>query len=102
MSGKLQDQVAIVTGAGAIGDGISNGRAAALVYARHGAIVLAVDKDAEAAQETQRQVLAEGGKCEIYVGDLSDSHHARAMVEFSQANLGARIDILHNNIGVLR
>ena len=40
----LKDKVAIVTGGGAEGDGIGNGRAAAILLARAGAFVLVVDR----------------------------------------------------------
>ncbi|MEM5446777.1 SDR family NAD(P)-dependent oxidoreductase [Paraburkholderia guartelaensis] len=102
MSGRLKDRIAIVAGAGAMGTGMSNGRAAALVYAREGAKVLAVDRDSAAAAETQRLIRAEGGTCEAFVGDLTDSSAAREMVEFSLSSLGRTIDILHNNIGILK
>jgi NAD(P)-dependent dehydrogenase (short-subunit alcohol dehydrogenase family) len=46
MTGRLQDKVAIVCGAGqTAGTTIGNGRATALLFAREGAQVLAVDRD---------------------------------------------------------
>ncbi|UIF90008.1 SDR family NAD(P)-dependent oxidoreductase [Cupriavidus sp. UYPR2.512] len=101
MSLKLKDRVAIVAGAGAIGEGMSNGRAAALSYAREGAKVLAVDRDLASVSETQRQIREEGGTCEIFVADLTDSKSTSEMVEFCLQALGGTIDILHNNIGIL-
>ena len=50
----LAGKVAIVTGAGAAGDGIGNGRAAALLLAQAGARVLAVDLKRELAERTAR------------------------------------------------
>ena len=41
----LIGKVAIVTGGGAAGDGIGNGRAACILLARAGAHVLVVDRD---------------------------------------------------------
>src|SRR3954471_20353025 len=49
---RLKDSVAIVTGAGSRSEGIGNGRATAVVLARHGARVTLVDTVAEWAQET--------------------------------------------------
>ncbi|WP_321797511.1 SDR family NAD(P)-dependent oxidoreductase [Caballeronia sp. J97] len=101
MAERLKDRVAIVAGAGAIGEGMSNGRAAALTYAREGAKVLAVDRDLDSVKETQRQIREEGGICEIFIGDLTNSKAASEMVEVALRSLGGTIDILHNNIGIL-
>ena len=50
---RLKDKVAIVVGAGqSPGEGIGNGRATALTFAREGAKVLCVDRDLKSAQET--------------------------------------------------
>ena len=49
----LTGRVAIVTGAGALDDGIGNGRAAAVLLARAGARVLVVDRDEEAVHPTR-------------------------------------------------
>ena len=49
----LADRVAIVTGGGAVGDGIGNGRAAALLLARAGCRVLVVDRQGELAGSGQ-------------------------------------------------
>ena len=50
---RLKDKVAIVVGAGqSPGEGIGNGRATALTFAREGAKVLCVDHNLASAQET--------------------------------------------------
>ena len=43
MAGRLADKVALVTGAGSVGPGWGNGRAAAVLFAREGARVVVVD-----------------------------------------------------------
>jgi len=43
MSGRLQNKVALVVGAGSIAEGLGNGKAAAVLFAREGARVFAVD-----------------------------------------------------------
>jgi len=48
----LTGKVAVVTGGGAAGDGIGNGRAAAILLARVGAHVVVVDRDQALAQRT--------------------------------------------------
>ena len=54
MSERVKDKVAIVMGAGSVGPGWGNGKAAAVLYAREGARVLAVDPVQSAGEETQR------------------------------------------------
>ena len=68
MGDRLKDKVALVSGAGSIGPGWGNGKAAAVLFAREGAKVLAVDIKLEAAEETKRIIEAEGGACEAIVG----------------------------------
>ena len=53
MAGRLAGKVAIVTGAGSIGPGWGNGKAAAALFAREGARVFAVDISNDAAAETK-------------------------------------------------
>ena len=50
MSLRVKDKVALVTGAGSIGPGWGNGKAAAVLYAREGARVFAVDCNPAAAE----------------------------------------------------
>ena len=56
---RVEGKVAIVTGAGSSAEGIGNGRAAALLLARHGAKIGLVDYHAEAAAETARMIAEE-------------------------------------------
>jgi NAD(P)-dependent dehydrogenase (short-subunit alcohol dehydrogenase family) len=64
MGDRLKEKVAIVTGAGSILAGIGNGKATAVVFAREGARVLAVDYNLEAVEETRRMIVEEGGECD--------------------------------------
>jgi NAD(P)-dependent dehydrogenase (short-subunit alcohol dehydrogenase family) len=100
MGERLKDKVALVTGAGSIGPGWGNGKAAAVLFAREGARVLAVDINPEAAAETKAIVEAEGGACETYAGDVSKPGDVQAMVVACIAAFG-RIDVLHNNVGIV-
>ena len=57
MGDRLKGKVAIVVGAGQTpGDTIGNGRAISMLFAKHGARVLLVDRDLESAQETQAMI----------------------------------------------
>lgn len=95
----LEGKVAIVTGAGALGDGIGNGRAAAMLLARSGARVLCVDRKRELAQATADMVESEGGKASAYEADVTDEAQCRAMVQMALHRYG-RLDLLDNNVGI--
>jgi len=91
-SKKLDGKVALITG----GDsGI--GRAVAVLFAREGADVavayLTEHKDAEA---TQRAVEAEGKRCILIAGDVSNRDYCAAAVERTVHAFGG-LDILVNN-----
>ena len=101
MGDRLKDKVAIVTGAGSVGPGWGNGKAAAVLFAREGAKVLAVDIDPDAAEETRRIILEEGGECAVHRTDVSRAEQVKAMADRCLEVYG-RIDILHNNVGILQ
>jgi NAD(P)-dependent dehydrogenase (short-subunit alcohol dehydrogenase family) len=94
----LKDKIALVTGAGSIGPGWGNGKATAVLLARQGAIVFAVDVNEAAAQETCALIEEEGGKCASWRCDMTDSAQVEAAVQACVARYG-RIDILVNNVG---
>src|SRR4051812_35179123 len=97
---RLKDRVAIVVGAGqSPGEGIGNGRATALTFAREGAKVLCVDHNVASARETAELIAAKGGTAEAFEADVTRNTDLRAMVTDAHGRWG-RIDILHNNVGV--
>jgi NAD(P)-dependent dehydrogenase (short-subunit alcohol dehydrogenase family) len=100
MSERLKDKVAIVTGAGSSGPGWGNGKAAAVLYAREGAQVFAVDIRPEAAEETTAIIEREGGQCVSYAADVSKAEEVRTLVERCMKTYG-RIDVLHCNVGIV-
>ena len=95
----LDGKVAIVTGGGAVDDGIGNGRAAAILLARAGARVLVVDRERDRAERTVAMIAAEGGTAAAFVADVTDEAQARAMVEAAIERFG-RLDCLDNNVGI--
>lgn len=100
MSGRLSDKIAIVIGAGQTpGDTIGNGRATALVFAREGAHVIAVDRDLRSAEETVRRITEEGGAAEAVEADATREEDCRRLMADVSAAHG-RIDVLHNNVGI--
>ena len=98
MSARLQDKVAIVTGAGCIGPGWGNGRATAVRFAEEGARIFAVDRNPDSVTETVERVRAVGGDIEVQPCDVTDNDAVAAMVAACLARFG-RIDVLVNNVG---
>ncbi|MFT0867890.1 SDR family oxidoreductase [Pseudomonas sp. CAM1A] len=91
-SGRLQDKVALITGADS---GI--GRAVAIAYAREGAdVAIAYLDEHDDARETARWVEAAGRRCLLLPGDLAQKQHCQDIVDKTVGQFG-RIDILVNN-----
>jgi NAD(P)-dependent dehydrogenase (short-subunit alcohol dehydrogenase family) len=93
---ELEEQVAIVTGAGR---GI--GRATALELARLGADVVVAELDRASAERTAGEVRGLGRRALAVVTDVTSRKDLAAMVEETLAALG-RVDILVNNAGIYR
>lgn len=83
LSQRLAGKTAVVTGAG---NGIGQG--CALMFARHGADVFAVDVDMAAAEGTRRLARAEGLDLEPLRADLTDPGEVAALFD----DIGARAD----------
>lgn len=95
----LAGKVAIVSGGGAAGDGIGNGRAAAILLARAGAKVLVADRDHKLAERTVEMIAAEGGTAAAHEGDVTDEADCVKLVDEAVARWG-RLDFLDNNVGI--
>ncbi len=98
MSGRLQDRIAIVTGAGCVGPGWGNGRATAVRFAEEGARIFAVDRNLDSVAETVARVKAVGGEIVVQHCDVTDNASVAAMVKACVERFG-RIDVLVNNVG---
>lgn len=97
--GRVQDKVAIVTGAGSTpGPGVGTGKATAVLLAREGAQVLLVDLHKERAEATLEMIEAEGGRAKVFAGDATQASACEAMVACALESFGT-VDILVNNIG---
>jgi len=97
---RLKDRIAIVVGAGqSPGEGMGNGRATALTFAREGAKVLCVDHNLASAQETVDMIASTGGTAAAFNADVTRAADIMAMVADARGRW-RRIDILHNNVGV--
>lgn len=96
----LAGKVALISGGGAAGDGIGNGRAAAILLARAGALVMVVDRLQEAAEGTVDMIAADGGTAAALAADVTDEAQCRAMVASTLERFG-RLDVLDNNVGIV-
>jgi NAD(P)-dependent dehydrogenase (short-subunit alcohol dehydrogenase family) len=97
---RLEGKIAVIIGAGqSPGEGVGNGRATALRFAREGARLLAVDRNLASAEETAAFVAADGGECLAFQADVTDETTLAAAIAFAHRRWG-RVDILHNNVGV--
>ena len=88
---RLQDKIAIVTGAGS-----SIGRESAILFANEGARVIVAEINDQAGQETAEQI----GKNALFVKiDVSSWDDTQLMVKSAVDHFGG-LDILFNNAGI--
>ncbi|HLG45324.1 MAG TPA: SDR family oxidoreductase [Reyranella sp.] len=104
MTGREEDaglagKVAIVSGGGAAGDGIGNGRAAAILLARAGTHVVVSDLDKKLAQRTVEMIQAEGGSAVAEACDATKEADCKRLVDAAVDRWG-RLDFLDNNVGI--
>jgi len=95
----LAGKVAIVSGGGAVGDGIGNGRAAAILLARAGTKVVVSDLDKKLAQRTVEMIKAEGGTAVAEACDATKEADCKRLVDAAVDRWG-RLDFLDNNVGI--
>nr|WP_246513872.1 SDR family NAD(P)-dependent oxidoreductase [Neoroseomonas soli] len=94
----LTGKAAIVTGAGSVGPGWGNGKAAAVLFARQGAAVFCIDNNPDAVAETVGIIASEGGRAVAHTADVTRSDDVKAAIEAAVAEFG-RLDIMVNNVG---
>jgi NAD(P)-dependent dehydrogenase (short-subunit alcohol dehydrogenase family) len=95
----LAGKVALISGGGAAGDGIGNGRAAAILLARAGAKTVVADRELALAQHTVDMIAAEGGTALATSGDVTNEGDCAALVATCVDRFG-RLDFLDNNVGI--
>lgn len=93
---RLQDKVAVITGAGR---GI--GRATAEKFATEGAIVIVAEVDPESGAAVERDIRSQGGQADFIPVDVSDRESVGNLFGTVQQRY-RRLDILVNNAGILR
>ena len=94
MQGLLKGKVAVITGAGS-----GAGRAAALLFARHGAKVVAADIDLASVEQTVAAISAETGSALAFRCDVADEQAVNKLIAAAVKAYG-RLDIIYNNVGI--
>lgn len=100
MKKRLENKAVIVVGAGTKGDGLGNGKAVAIRFAREGADVLCVDRDRSSVEMTAEAILKEGGKAEVCVADIANEKDCERVVD-QCLTVFKKVDVLHNNVGIV-
>ena len=102
MTGRMQDKVVLVTGAGSVGPGWGNGRAISVRMVQEGARVMALDREQERLEETLSRAQAVSGvnhgEIASMTCDVTSSESIAQAVRATVEKFG-RIDVLINNVG---
>jgi NAD(P)-dependent dehydrogenase (short-subunit alcohol dehydrogenase family) len=98
VAGRLEGKIALITGAGCVGPGWGNGRAACVLFAQEGAKIFAVDREMAPMEETVQRVREAGGEIATHLCDVTQQASVAAMVKACSDRYG-RIDVLVNNVG---
>ena len=92
---KLQNKVAIVTGAGS-----GMGKAIALLFAKEGAKVVVSDINLETLKQVVAEITFDGGIATAVMANVAKEPDVQIMVD-TAVNTYGTIDILVNNAGIM-
>ncbi|HTE17061.1 MAG TPA: SDR family NAD(P)-dependent oxidoreductase [Armatimonadota bacterium] len=96
MSGRLQDQVAWISGAAS-----GMGAATARLFAREGATVALIDVQAEQGRAVAEEIVAEGGRAVFIACDVTREEEVRSSVEGAVEQFGG-LQIIVNCAGIVQ
>jgi NAD(P)-dependent dehydrogenase (short-subunit alcohol dehydrogenase family) len=96
---RLDGKVAIISGAGSVGEGYGTGKAMSVLFGREGAKVVLVDHEESRALSAKEEIEADGGKAIVVVEELKDPDAGQRIVDQAVAAFGT-VDILVNNAGL--
>ncbi|WP_051513681.1 SDR family NAD(P)-dependent oxidoreductase, partial [Microbacterium sp. C448] len=94
----LEGKVALVAGGGLSGPLGGVGFALAWLYARNGAAIAVVDRDAAAAARTVEAIRSSGGQAEAFLADLTDPDSTTAAIDAAHEHFG-RLDVVADSVG---
>lgn len=100
MPTRLNEKTALIFGGGMPAEAVGNGAAIAIQVAQHGAAVVVVDKDLQAAARTRQVIRNAGGRCEIVEADVCVEAQIREAVQIA-LDVNGCIDVLVNNVGIV-
>ncbi|MEN8614267.1 SDR family oxidoreductase [Dehalogenimonas sp. THU2] len=92
---KLQDKVAVVTGAGS-----GMGRAISMLFAKEGAKVIASDYNFDAVKQLVDEIVALGGTAQAVQANVTSEQDIQKMIDAAVSTYGT-LDILVNNAGIM-
>jgi NAD(P)-dependent dehydrogenase (short-subunit alcohol dehydrogenase family) len=99
MTAQFDGRVVVVSGAGSRGEGIGNGRAAAILLARAGARVALLDRVRGWAEATAELISADGNTSLVIEADVSEPSSCAAAVNEVVDRLGGVYGLV-NNVGI--
>lgn len=92
---KLENKVAVITGAGA-----GMGKAIAILFASHGCKIVAADINEERLRALEKDVKKASGNITIIKANMANEEDIDAMIDLARSTYGT-LDILVNNAGVM-
>ncbi|WP_206078495.1 SDR family NAD(P)-dependent oxidoreductase [Poseidonocella sp. HB161398] len=98
-AGRVEGKRVLLIGGGAPEEGWSNGKAAAVLYAREGAELVVADRDLAAAERTAAAIRAEGFAAAAMRADITSGGDLADLAGAACEEMGG-IDVLHNNVGI--